>query len=152
MRLAPLAALILTASPAAAAGLIRAHDPDVIATMLSDSGYRAEIDKDDYGDPVIRSAAEGVNFSIVFYNCTDGANCTSNQFTAGFNKDDPISASSMNKWNRVNRFGAAFIDDEGDPYLQIDVDMYGGIPKATLDHVFARWQALLGNFKAHNDW
>jgi hypothetical protein len=123
-----------------------------MAAAVSALGFRAALERDEYDDPIIRSAAEGLNFSIIFYGCTDGADCGSIQFSAWFDLDARATAAAMNAWNRKVRFGQTFIDDEGDPHLQLDIEMAGGLPRANFDALFVRWQSLLGTFKDHIDW
>jgi hypothetical protein len=150
MFLAPLA---LSALPhAGGADTLFASDPAGMAAAVSALGFRAALERDEYDDPIIRSAAEGLNFSIIFYGCTDGADCGSIQFSAWFDLDARATAAAMNAWNRKVRFGQTFIDDEGDPHLQLDIEMAGGLPRANFDALFVRWQSLLGTFKDHIDW
>jgi hypothetical protein len=38
-----------------------------------------------------------------------------------------VNASDLNVWNRGYRFSHAYIDGDGDPVLEIDLDLAGGI-------------------------
>ena len=77
--------LLMTGLPAVAQDTVSAADPEGVAGVLRDLGYRAQMDSADNGDPLIRSAADGTNFRIWFYGC-DGknGNCTGMNFSAGF--------------------------------------------------------------------
>ena len=49
------------------AGLICASRPETVAVGVQDAGFRAKVDKDDAGDPMIYSEASGFKFQILFY-------------------------------------------------------------------------------------
>ena len=49
--------------------LIDATDPEKLVAVIQDMGYRAKLDVDNIGDPVIFSSADGVEFAILFFGC-----------------------------------------------------------------------------------
>jgi len=51
-------------------------------------------------------------------------NRTSLQLYAGFKKK--ASVAKVNEWNKSKRFSRAYIDDEGDPVIESDLDLEGG--------------------------
>lgn len=148
----PVLAALLAPLPAAAAGLIDATDAKRVADTMSGLGYRALLETDGEGDPMITSAASGVNFSVFFYGCTDGADCRSLQFRASFDLADPTTAAKMNEWNRLHRFGKAYIDDEGDPFIEFNVTLDGGVSDANFADVVDWWDVVLGEFLVYIDW
>ncbi|MCB1492345.1 MAG: YbjN domain-containing protein [Rhodobiaceae bacterium] len=131
---------------------IEASDPARIAQILQDFGYRALLEKDSQGDPVIRTTFSQVNSSIFFYSCTDGADCKVIQFAAGFDLKDGISLSKLNDWNRNKLFGAAYRDDEDDPWLKMTVNLEGGVTPQNLRHTIEWWQVIIDDFKEHIDF
>lgn len=147
---AALLALALAASPLAATaagkGLLHASDPDSIARAMREIGYKAELGVDGAGDPMISSGASGYNFEVYFYDCEDGRNCKSLQFSAGFDVGRKVAADVMNDWNRGKRFGAAFVDDEGSPFLQYDVSTTGGLTEENFADVVDWWDIVLNEF------
>jgi len=60
-----------------------AADPAGIAALMQDEGYRAKLGKARDGDPMIESAA-GYDFTVQFYQCTEGKDCKSLQFLVTF--------------------------------------------------------------------
>lgn len=36
----------------------------------------------------------------------------------------------VNTWNKEHRFSTAYLDDDGDPWLQSDIDLEGGVTEA----------------------
>ena len=64
---AAMAAMIMVLSAPAYAedkALLYAADPAKIADVLRDEGYKAKLTQDSDGDPRIRSAIEGIKYSI----------------------------------------------------------------------------------------
>lgn len=142
----------LFAEQAQPCDLVDATDAPALAALLEAEGYGATLGTDDYGDPYIESAAEGLNFQIYFYGCEDGAACTDIQYHAGFNLDGPLSPEQMNDWNRGWRFGRLYNDDEGDPHLEYDVTLAGGVSRANFQDTFQVWRETLVSFKEHIGW
>lgn len=123
-----------------------------VVKWLQDGGYKAELTKDDTGDPMIKSAAGGVNFIIYFYDCTAKPRCKAIQFSASFDLKQPMSAAKINEWNTKNRYLKAYIDDEGDPYVQYDVNLNAGRTKAVLDDDFGVWTSMIDDFTTFIGW
>lgn len=120
-----------------------------VAKALLDKGYKAEVTTDSAGDPMIRSSADGSNFRILFYSCKNsGPRCVSITFSAGFDLDKGLSYSRINEWNSEKRFGRAYLDDEMDPYVQMDVDFERGATNEAISNVVDTWAAVLPVFKS----
>ena len=133
--------------------MVSAADPAGIVDALQTAGYRAVLETDSVGDPVIRSSAAGANFSVYFYGCADGGrNCTSVSLAAGFDLTEGTTAAAMNEWNSSGRFAYAYVDDEGDPFLNYDLNLDGGMPVETFKDSVAMWDSRLAAFLDHIDW
>ncbi len=116
-------------------------------------GYRAELTTDDQGDPKIKSSASGSNFSIFFYGCNDGSDCTSIQFSAGFDMDNGTTLTVANEWNAHKRYGQVYLDEENDPFLEMDVNLDGGgVSEETFRDTVGIWDKMLAEFQQHIDW
>ena len=103
--------------------------------------------------PLIRSASSGTNFMILLYNCTDGKDCTTIQYYVGFDMKDGAQLDLVNRWNSDMRFGRAYIDDEKDPRLKMDVNLdKGGVSRGNFLDNFSVWLTLLDSFKKHIGW
>ena len=152
LRLTALALLLGLAMPPQTAGAQVLGDPDVIAELLIDYGLRVERGTDDYGDPVLDSRIDGTRFSVGFYAC-DPKPCESIQFSAGFDMPAPLPPRLVADWNRNHRFGKAFLDDDGDPYLQMDVMTAGdGIGRRNFEEILSMWQTALSDFRSTIDF
>lgn len=141
---------------AALAGASSAHsqtltagDPELIADLLRAEGYRAEIvpAKKPDAAPSIRSGAGGATFTIFFYDCTKGKDCKAVQYYAGFT-GTKMDAARMNAWNLDRRFTRAYIDNENDPVLEMDVNMAPeGLPRALFIDNLEVWASQVGQFR-----
>jgi len=151
--LTALALSVATATSVAAQDMIKATDPLGMAIALRDLGYKATLDKDTLGDPMIVSKAQGLNFVILFYDCTDNADCRSIQYSSSFTLTDGIDPNTLNAWNLDKRYAKTYINDEGEIYLKYDVNLDGGgIQLETFKDNFDIWDSLLGEFKDHIDF
>ncbi|MBO9712096.1 YbjN domain-containing protein [Sphingomonas sp.] len=143
------AALIFSAGMIAAAP-VQAQaitaDPSAVAGFLRGQGATADVKTDKDGDPLIEaSLGENQKFSVYFYNCTNHAKCQSVQFYAGYT-DSKVDAAKLNDWNRTKRFGRAYIDGVGDPVVEMDVDMQGGMPRPLFEDNYKFWLILMKQF------
>ncbi|HYI39377.1 MAG TPA: YbjN domain-containing protein [Allosphingosinicella sp.] len=148
-----MAIAVAAAAMPAQAQLVSARNPETLVGALQAAGYTAKLEKDGTGDPMIRSAVNGHPFRIVFYGCKANKNCATVTFAAGFDKKSATGLASINAWNRKNRFGRAYLDDEGDPILGMDVDLDdGGMSSALFTDNLEFWTAVTGAFQKHIEW
>ena len=144
------AALVLAASAAGAqardipAGGLTVDD---VAAWLQQAGYKGALSKSDDGERYVSSAAEGVNFQVYMYDCKDGPRCASMQFSVVFDLYKGLTTDKINQWNRDKRYIKAYIDSEGDPWGQYDVNLSPGRTYEGLDDDFAVWRQTLPVFK-----
>lgn len=155
MHCATLVALAMaTSGLALSSGAARAAnvtaDPEQIAEVMRDAGYKAEIIRADDGDPYIKSASNRQVFVVVFYGCRKGADCKTVQFYSGFTIDDkPVDLEKLNTWNMNNRFGRAYRDEDGDVAIEMDVDLEdGGVSIELFKDNLEYWDAISGEFSA----
>lgn len=145
-----LVAAILLAGAAPASAQNVTADPQKLAAVMQAAGYQAELSKDTTGDPMIKSAASGSKFVVLFYNCTNHAACSTIQFQTAWEMKSKPSLASINQWNHASRFGRAYIDKDGDPGVMMDVNLdKGGMPPALFRDNLDVWVAVLGDFKKH---
>lgn len=147
-----LALCVWAASPALSQN-IHADDPASMTEVLQSFGYRAQLSKDSGGDPKISSSSGGAEFSIFFYGCTNGTNCDAISFSSAFDLDPGSNTDLMNEWNRKKRYTKAYLDDEQDPV--IDMDIYLGDGGISIDNFrtwVETWERGVGDFKSHIDF
>jgi hypothetical protein len=127
--------------------LVSAENPEELASILRDLGFQAKLEKDDIGDPVIRSSSGGVDFRIYFYDCKSNKRCKSLHFSVGYDLADGSSLDAVQQWNADKRFASAYLDNESDPFLQMDINTEGGISPKNFETSLELWQSLKGEFE-----
>lgn len=151
--LAAAAFVAAVASPCTAlAQNVSAQAPETVAEALRQAGYRAQMDTDDVGDPMIRSTSSGTEFLILFYGCTDNADCRTVQFYVGYRDPPNASLEAMNIWNTQNRFGRGYVTDEGSARVEMDLDLDdGGMSSELFTDNLELWVGTMARFEEFID-
>jgi len=137
----------------AAMAQITAKNAAAVMKAMQDFGMVATMGKDSGGDPKISSRISDTKFSVYFYGCEDNLNCASIMFKAGYDLNNGISALKINEWNRDKRFAKAYIDDEGDPFLEMDVNMdFDGLGNENFADDLDWWRLLVEDFEDFIEW
>ena len=87
-------------------------------------------------------------YTVAFFDCTQNRDCQSVMFRAGFRASGQT-AEQMADWNREQRFGKAYLDEAGNPVVEFNVNLAGGVTRANLPDSVDRWQAVLAAFAEH---
>lgn len=141
------AALAFSATPAHAE-LVNAKNPATIKAIVESQGWPATLVTKAGDDPYIESTRNGLKFLILFMNCDDNKNCKTLQYYMGFNDAKNVSFERLNEWNKEKRFARAYRDDEGDPVLEMDVDVdFAGIPRENIGETFNTWASLMDSYR-----
>ncbi|MCF6315391.1 MAG: YbjN domain-containing protein [Marinosulfonomonas sp.] len=143
----------LIASSTIATAEITATDANVVMKAMQDFGLVATMGVDGQGDPKVSSRVSDTKFSVYFYGCQDNDNCSSILIKAGYDLNNGISALKINEWNREKRFAKAYIDDEGDPFLEMDVNLdFDGVGNKNFEDTLDWWRLLVEDFEEFIDW
>lgn len=155
MRISTLGAAVAAAILVAGTALgetLDATDPAKLVSVIQSLGYRATLDRDNVGDPLIRSSAGGTEFAIYFYGCSGGAACKSLLFKVGYDLIEGTTLEAMNEWNKTALFGRAYMDEENEPWLEMSVTLDGGITRENFADVYDWWDVILADFEKHIDF
>jgi hypothetical protein len=129
---------------------VDASDPAQIATILQDLGFRAKLEATPDNTPRIESSSGGKFFYIYFIGCKDGANCKAVNFSTYWILDKKIPIETVNAWNLEKFVGKAFLDKDGDVFLQFFVNLdRGGVERTNFEDTMEWWQLALGQFSKH---
>lgn len=120
--------------------------PDALSALLQNAAMSVTQEKDDSGNPILLSATDGVNYDLFFFDCQDGKDCTSVQFSACFDMPDGVKMDVINKWNYDWRFGKVSVDGKNDPCLQMDIEMNGGISAKAFTTAIDTWTGTVAQF------
>lgn len=138
--------IVLTPLTAGAQGFVDASEVGGIAGIVQDEGYRAVVGRDSVGDPMITSTAHGQEFTIYFYGCEYGENCRDVQFRATFDMEDGMSPTKVQDFNRENRWGKVYLDEDSNPVLEMDVNLYGYVFVTNFKDTLDWWVLVMQNF------
>ena len=128
--------------------IVDGTDPEALVHIIRDLGYRATLEVDGEGDPLIRSSVGGTQFALVFYGCSEQHDeCQILLFKAGYELNDRVGMDVINQWNATRLFGRAYLDDVSDPGLELVLNMQGGVTRAQFEKTFEWWETSVGEFE-----
>ena len=143
-----LGATVLFSATPAHAELINAANPATIKAIVESQGWPATIITKEGDDPYIESNRNGLKFLVLFMNCDEGKKCKTLQYYMGFNDAKNVPFEKFNSWNKEKRFARAYRDNEGDPVLEMDVDVdFAGLPRENLGESFNTWASLMDAYR-----
>jgi hypothetical protein len=138
----------LPAGSASEAQIVDGTDPTALVEIIQDLGYRANLEVDGEGDPMIRSSVGGTQFALVFYGCSEQHdNCQILLFKAGYELNDKVGMDVINQWNATRLFGRAYLDEVSDPWIELVLNMQGGVTRAQFEKTFEWWEMSVGEFE-----
>ena len=149
-----LLAVILAFSLAVAQGQTPVQVPQVVTSLtleemeaiLKEAGYRYEQVKKD-AEVFFLLRMGGLKAGLFLMDCKEGR-CGSLQLFAGFNMEKPPTLERINAWNREHRFSRAYLDADGDPALEADLDLSGGVAEGAIRAFLDLFEESLRAFAA----
>lgn len=132
--------------PQQQSGLVDGTQPERILSIARGFGA-AELSKDKQGDPKIDGRMGGTRYTVLFYGCKGGKGCRSIQFYAGFEVSNKPTLEALNAYNLKNRFSKVYADRDGDPAVEFDVNLEGGVSQKNLDDTFDWWKVIMANVR-----
>ena len=106
-----------------------------MAGVFREMDADAELTMDERDVPVWQLSRRGVLLTITCYDRQSVDRYGSLLFYAGWQTSRTVPLAEINAWNRMARFGRAYIDEEGDPVLELDLLAAGGITEETIKAV-----------------
>lgn len=143
---------VLIAAASGAMADVDASNPARLYDLLRSEGYAVELGNDSLGDPKISGKSDGTAFQIYFYDCTDNVECRTIQFQVAFDLNQGMEFSKANKWNAEKRYAVVYLDDEMDPFLQMDLNIDYGVSEENFLDNFKMWTKVMGEFEDFIDW
>ena len=140
---------LLWASSAAAAPAVLhfAADEPLLAQVLGEMEIDYVLSFDDADDPLWTFTHLGLLLTVIAYDETGSGQYESLLFYAGWAAESDIPLAAVNDWNADSRFGRAYIDEAGDPVIELDLLLSGGVTAQTVKDyidVFAAVASDLG--------
>jgi len=109
-----------------------AADEGIIHQILSEMELEYEILLDEDGDPTWTFTHLGILITIVSYDEVTPGLYASLLFYTGWITEVDVTLAMINDWNSGSRFGRAYMDDSGDPVIELDLLMVGGVTADTI--------------------
>ncbi len=101
-------------------------------------------------DPMIRSMTSRCHFVVYFCGCTGNAGCNALQFAVGHDFEAPFAEGAPNGWNQERRFAFAYLDEQGDPRLKMDVLLgAGGMGAEDFGELPEIWRVSIAEFETY---
>lgn len=110
----------------------------------------ASLEEQSDGAPKLTGSIGDNGYSVYFLNCNGGSDCEDLNFYAVF-LDLDVDADTINTWNLQKRFGKAYLDEDGDAVVEMDLNLVGGVSSGNLNSDFAVWKMVLEQFASHID-
>lgn len=110
-----------------------AADRGLLDRVLRGMEIEYTVALDEEGDPVWTFTSSGITVTIVSYDESSPGCYTSLLFYAGWDVETQVSLSEVNHWNNRSRFGRAYVDEMGDPAVELDLLLIGGVTAQTLE-------------------
>ena len=131
--------------------LFSALTAEQMAAILQEQGYRAVVGTSEDGLPEIESGTQGLTYWVYFYDCGDAEPraCTNITFFTFLTKTDAMTLEAVNDWNLNRRFGRAYLDQNGNANLSMDIDLIGGVTRANLEDWLLWWDDRIAKFNQH---
>jgi hypothetical protein len=119
--------------------------PEEMEAILRAAGYRYER-LQGTGKLVAFSLSMG-NFlaALVLDDCR-GGRCESLYLAVPFGMRNPPSLERINAWNREKRFSRAYLMDDGDPVLESNLSLTGGVTRETIVSFLKTFEVSLSEF------
>ncbi len=153
MKWLTVALLVVALSPARAdeRGVLDGVTAEEMSAALDDAGLEAFIHPGP-SSPEIWSRLDKQPFNVFFFGCSKERMpvCREAQFYAGFPVEGIFPTAQINSWNGTHRFGRAYIDEDGNAALEMDLDAVGTSRRQIKD-VILWWKTLVPQFTAFLD-
>jgi hypothetical protein len=143
-----LAALLSTGAAQAADRYDNITGQDMLQ-ILNEVGYDANLGTDNEGDPMITGSIQGYKYTLFFYRCNKQQHpesCLDLQFHSSFKNDTNANYAAVNAYNRDNRFGQAFFQEDGQIGLDMSATLQGGVSRQHIKEIVDWWKVTLTNF------
>jgi len=129
-----LALLVLSISTSAlAVPIYYAADAALLDDVLAEMDAEYSVTLDEYGDPFWTVTWSEMVITIAAYDEQTPGKYASLLFYAGWETETEPSLSMINQWNLQSRFGRAYVDESGDPAIELDLLLIGGVTAQTIN-------------------
>ncbi len=131
------AVALVLAGPVSAQSMRERITAEQLTGLLRDKGMEGQVNE--RGNVVVQAN----NSKIVFF-------ISGQTLQAYFGlRGTSANVNTINEWNKTKRFGRAYIDAEGDPCVELDYDLEGGVSDDSIKVWFDTVTAIVRSFRTH---
>jgi hypothetical protein len=131
---------------APAQGVVTSTDINGLIAALQRAGFTAEA-KTEGRQTYALGRLNTTPFQAFLGGCNpSGGQCTEIELYAGFSGTQHMAWQRINGWNARTRFARAFLDEDGDPALQMDIGLSGGVAPDGLKAALETWGTALETY------
>jgi hypothetical protein len=103
-----------------------------VISSLTAGELRKIMESEGYTTVVDESRDNKVVWKVEGFRGTIFLDDSSLQFFAVFKATEETSLGKVNQWNRSKRYSRSYLDKDGDPVLELDLDLDGGVTRARI--------------------
>lgn len=143
------------AAAQSASEILSAALPSQILELFNSSGdSSAKLTVDAAtGDPRIRGQIGAKPYSVYFYGCNNGKDCTDIQFNAAWTGVQ-VTPARLNEWHQMSLYGRAYVVNNsqdrktaGAVVLQMPINLDHGVSRKSLTSAFNDWVMAVQDFE-----
>ncbi len=128
-------------------GLIDGLDLQSTLDLLTVGGVKGEIITSDGGRFIVASVDQA-QFQATPIFCNDAQRaCAAMRLSLALTGKRKPPIGLMNAWNNAAPMARAFIDQDGDPVLEMDISVEGGVSRAHVLAQLTRWRDAMTKFQ-----
>jgi hypothetical protein len=125
--------IIVISTNALATPIYFSADRTMLENVLAKMDVEYTVTLDDYGAPSWTVTWFDLVITIAAYDEQSSGGYASLLFYAGWETESAPSLSTINQWNMQSRFGRAYLDESGDPAIELDLLLVGGVTAQTIE-------------------
>jgi hypothetical protein len=131
------AVALVLAGPVSAQQMRERITAEQLTGLLKDKGLEGTVNE--RGNVVVQQGGSKIVFFI------------SNQTLQAYFglRGTSANVNTINEWNKSKRFGRAYIDGDGDPCVELDYDLEGGVSDESIKVWFDTVTAIVRSFRTH---
>jgi hypothetical protein len=120
---------------------------DQIGNLFKAMGIEFKASKDDEGDDLFILTLSDIQAQLYTYDKDEKTKAyRSIQFHAVFDAGDKKYLDTVNAWNTGRRFSRAYVGSTGNPHLEADLDLAGGVTLPTVKRFVEQYRRSLIGF------
>jgi hypothetical protein len=131
------------------AAAIRHLDPSVLASILTAADFSFEEVKDEQGDPLLKVSpgdSGAAKIDMLFVGCGSDPSCEDVLLRATYSPNKPVALKVANDWNLRNRWARAYVNNNKEAVIEMDISAYGGIGRDAVEGMVNTFFKIVRDF------